>query len=187
MHIPTLETKRLVLRPLERGDYSWMQEKFSNWDIIRYMNRNVPWPYPDDGSKTFLDTIALKEMAEGKAFHWAICKKDKLREGIGVLSFRLYIDKADGNRGFWIEKAEQRKGYVCEACAALNDFVFGRLGWTEYRAENAAENLASRRVKEKMGAELVGTEEKEYVSGVHDTQIWRVTKDQWLKTRAITA
>jgi ribosomal-protein-alanine N-acetyltransferase len=46
---PTLETRRLILRPLEIADADEVQILFPHWEIVRYLNNRVPWPYPPDG------------------------------------------------------------------------------------------------------------------------------------------
>jgi RimJ/RimL family protein N-acetyltransferase len=47
------------------------------------------------------------------------------------------------------------------------------------RAPKAAANIASRRISEKQGMRLVGTEEREYVSGRLLTEIWEITAEEW--------
>jgi len=44
--IRTLETTRLLLRPLELADAEQTQQLFPHWEIVRYLANIVPWPYP---------------------------------------------------------------------------------------------------------------------------------------------
>lgn len=44
--IPTLYTERLILRPLELADADAVQQQFAHWEVVRYLNALVPWPYP---------------------------------------------------------------------------------------------------------------------------------------------
>ena len=46
---PVLETDRLFLRPLELGDADQIQEIFPQWEVVRYLSAEIPWPYPMDG------------------------------------------------------------------------------------------------------------------------------------------
>ena len=48
---------------------------------------------------------------------------------------------------------------------------------------NVASNVASKRVKEKTGAEFVGTVVEEYHCGETESEVWRVRKDAWLMSR----
>jgi len=184
MDIPTFKTERLTIRPITINDAVWIQEKFNDWEIVRYLNKNVPWPYPENGALDFLENVVLKQMENEESYHWAICKKEDVKNGIGVLSFRHQMDEHDGHRGFWIERAEQSKGYVTEACNALNDFVFNTLKWDSFIAENACGNEASRRIKEKTGGVLIDEQTREFVSGIHKTEIWKITKEKWKETSA---
>lgn len=183
MKTPELKTKRLILRSLNLNDAPWIQTKFNDWEIIKYMNATVPWPYPNDGAETFLKEIALPAMDEGKAFHWAICLKDSPNMGIGVISFRHNTDHHDDHRGFWIERPKQKQGFVTEAVAAVNDFAFDVLGFETFTVENVFGNIGSRKVKQKTGARLVSNHKRHFVCGECDTEVWEVTKEGWTKAK----
>ena len=62
---PVLHTPRLVLRPLRAKDAPVIQKRFANWEVVRWLDAKVPWPYPADGAATFV-AIALAEMARGE-------------------------------------------------------------------------------------------------------------------------
>src|SRR4029450_6287442 len=72
---PVLETERLLLRPLVPTDAPVIQRRFPRWEIVRYLNERVPWPYPDDGAVHFIE-ICQGEMARGEKHHWSIRLKD---------------------------------------------------------------------------------------------------------------
>jgi ribosomal-protein-alanine N-acetyltransferase len=64
MDTTTIQTQRLILRPLAVSDAPAIQRHFNNWNIIQNLASVVPWPYPDDGAATFikqqLEKIASK-------------------------------------------------------------------------------------------------------------------------------
>ncbi|MCZ3030472.1 GNAT family N-acetyltransferase, partial [Acinetobacter baumannii] len=60
---PTLLTERLILRPLTLDDADGIQQQFPHWAVVRYLNALVPWPYPADGARTYLQQHALPAMA----------------------------------------------------------------------------------------------------------------------------
>ena len=67
-----------------------------------------------------------------------------------------------------------------EAADAVTGYAFEVLGWPFLYLTNAVDNVASRRVKEKQGAELLGQEPWAYVAnaqGMRDT--WRLTREAW--------
>jgi RimJ/RimL family protein N-acetyltransferase len=51
--IPSLETARLLLRPMELADVPQVQTIFPRGEIVKYLNGKVPWPYPAKGAETF--------------------------------------------------------------------------------------------------------------------------------------
>jgi ribosomal-protein-alanine N-acetyltransferase len=69
---PTLETRRLVLRPLELADADQMQVIFPNWEIVQYLTSRVPWPYPPNGVETFYREVALPAIERGEEWDWTL-------------------------------------------------------------------------------------------------------------------
>ena len=57
-------------------------------------------------------------------------------------------------------------------------------GIESFYACNAATNVASRRVKQKTGAELVGYIELAHHSGQTLAEKWRVTRENWLRRKS---
>jgi RimJ/RimL family protein N-acetyltransferase len=179
--VPAGETKRLILRPLALADAPRIQELFPHWEIVRYLLNRVPWPYPSDGALHFIRDIALPAMERGEAWHWTLRLKSAPDEIIGCLDLR----KGDeDNRGFWLGLKWQGQGLMSEACVWANDFWFEQLGFPVLRVAKAQANTTSRRISEKQGMRLVGTAEKDYVSGRLPSEIWEITAGEWLKWRA---
>ena len=125
--IPDLTTPRLILRALEITDAAAIQQRFPQWEIVRFLSSQVPWPYPADGALTYLRDVALPEMERGTVWHWSIRRKAAPESLIGVISL---IDKRDENRGFWLDREWQGQGLMTEAAEAVTDFWFDTLGRT---------------------------------------------------------
>ena len=171
-----LETSRLILLPLTKDDAPAIQLAFAKWDIVRWMNNTVPWPYPKDGATTFLDDIVLPAMRNGEAWHWSIRPKEQPDRLIGVISLQ---DQADDNRGFWLDLEWQGRGLMTEASDAVTDFWFEVLGKTVLRAPKAVENRPSRRISEKQGMRVVSSFLQQMVSGLHEVELWEIGRDEW--------
>ena len=139
----------------------------------------MPWPYPRDGAEMFLKEDALPRINRGDAHVWAICLKATPSELIGVIEFRLAPD-ADDHRGFWIAEPYWRKGLMSEAVEAINHFVFEVLEIDSFMEQNAINNPASRRLKEKSGGEFLTCRESRYLSGDRWSEVWRLTRAGWL-------
>jgi [ribosomal protein S5]-alanine N-acetyltransferase len=173
---PTLETVRLVLRPIELADAEQIQAVFPQWEIVKYLANKVPWPYPPDGALTFLRDIALPTIARGDEWIWTIRRKEEPGTIIGSISLRK---SADENRGFWIAPDWQGRGLMTEACERVTDYWFETLKFRLLRAPKAIANEASRRISEKQGMRIVAAEERDYVSGRLPSEIWEITAEEW--------
>lgn len=174
--ITTLETPRLLLRPLELADAQQAQILFPHWEIVRYLNSIVPWPYPPDGAYTWYRDHALPAMERGEEWHWTLRLKTAPDRMIGSISL---MSKENHNRGFWIGLPWQGQGLMTEACQAVTDYWFDVLKFPVLRAPKAVANAASRRISEKAGMRIVATEEHEYVSGLLVQELWEITAEEW--------
>lgn len=179
--IPTLETRRLVLRPLEAGDADQIQTLFPHWEIVRYLANRVPWPYPEDGARQYVCERALPAVERGEEWHWTLRRKSELERIVGFISL---MTRENENRGFWIAPEWQRQGLMTEAVEAVTEYWFEELKFPVLRAPKAAANAASRRISEKTGMRLVGTEEREFVSGRLTSEIWEITAEEWRARRS---
>ena len=181
MITPLLETRRLILRPLAESDAPAIQRHFNNWNVIRHLASVVPWPYPDDGAQTFI-RLQLDKIAAGEELYvWVPVLRSGDGQAIGSVGFRPGVDHAKGNRGFWLAEPYWNQGLMTEAITAVNDFAFLTLGLDEFHVCNAESNVASRRVKQKTGAEFVGYVEIPHHDGRSRSEKWRVTRKAWLE------
>jgi [ribosomal protein S5]-alanine N-acetyltransferase len=180
MDTPILQTQRLILRPLALADAPAIQRHFNNWNIIQHLAAIVPWPYPDDGAESFIRRELAKIAAGEKVFQWVLVPRPGDGDAIGSISFRPWSNSFKGNRGFWLAEPYWNKGLMTEAVAAVNDFAFKTLGVESFHVCNAATNLASRRVKQKTGAEFAGYVELLHHSGQTKSEKWLVTRESWL-------
>lgn len=180
MPLPTLSTARLKLVPLQLADAEQIQPLFAHWEVVRYLNSQVPWPYPADGALSYLRDVALPAMAAGSEWHWTLRPADERERIIGVISL---MDTPGNNRGFWIAPAWQRQGLMSEACAAVNRYWFEVLQRPLMRVPKAAANIASQRLSEREGMRLVETGESDYVAGRLPSQLWEISREEWLTTQ----
>jgi RimJ/RimL family protein N-acetyltransferase len=173
---PTLETSRLLLTPLELADAEQAQLLFPQWEIVRYLNNKVPWPYPPDGALTYYRDVALPAVEEGRQWHWTLRLKGNSGQMIGSIGL---MRAENENRGFWIAPQWQGRGLMSEACEVVTDYWFNTLKFPVLRAPKAVINVASRRISEKQGMRLVATEERDFVCGRLSSEIWEITAEEW--------
>lgn len=182
---PRLETPRLVLRPVDAGDIPQMQKLFAEWEIVKYLNNSVPWPYPEDGARQFIEAEILPGHASGREYVFAIVEKE---DAAGRLIGTIALHAAEDGRfirGFWLGLPYHGRGYMTEAVGAFNDFVFDVLGVPVLRADAYKGNDASQNVKQKTAARYLGTEQaKPCVCGETERHIWEVRAEDWRAFRA---
>jgi len=177
---PELETARLVLRPLALADAEQTQELFGQWEIVKYLTDQVPWPYPADGAYSYYRDHALPAVERGEEWHWTLRLKSAPERIIGSISL---LKNESNNRGFWLGLPWQGQGLMSEASEVVTDYWFDTLGFPVVRVPKAAVNIASRRISEKNGMRLVATEERQYVSGRLLSEIWEITAEEWRARR----
>ena len=181
MNIPTLETSRLWLKPLELADAAQLQATFPQWEIVKYLNPKVPWPYPADGAITFLRELALPAMESGQELLWTLRRKASPEFLIGVISLaRSNGDPAKKeHRGFWLDPAWRGRGLMSEACEVVTDYWFDVLKEPVLRAPKAVANEGSRRISLRQGMRVIWTGERDYVAGRLPSEIWEITALEW--------
>lgn len=177
-----LETQRLWLLPLALEDAAQAQPLFAQWEVVRFLNDRVPWPYPEDGVAAYYRDIAQPAMERGEAWHWSLRRKQEPQRLIGAIS--LMQGERDENRGFWLASEWRGQGLMTEAVIAVTDFWFEELGFAVLRAPKAVKNEASRRISQNTGMRVVERSVRSYVSGRHETEMWEITREEWQAWRA---
>jgi RimJ/RimL family protein N-acetyltransferase len=179
--VPTLQTGRLILRPLQLEDAEQAQSLFPHWEVVKFLNNQIPWPYPADGALTYFRDVALPAMERGTQWHWTLRLREAPEELIGAIN--LTSKETHATRGFWLGLAWHGRGLMTEAASAVNDYCFDVAGFDVLRIPKAVANTSSRRVSEKTGMRVIATEERDYVSGRLLTEIWEITADEWREKR----
>jgi len=173
---PELETVRLLLRPIAISDAPQIQAIFPHWEIVRYLNKRVPWPYPSDGALSYYRDIALPAIERGEEWHWTLRSKNAPDVVIGCIAL---MNRKDKNRGFWLGLPWHGLGLMTEACEIVTGYWFDKLNFSVLRVPKAVENTACRRISERAGMRVVATTEHDYVSGRLPTEIWEITVAEW--------
>jgi [ribosomal protein S5]-alanine N-acetyltransferase len=167
--------------PLALSDAPAIQRHFNNWNIVKHLAAVVPWPYPDDGAETFIRRELEKNARGEEIFNWVLVLQDGDGQAIGNINFRPRVQGTKGNRGFWLAEPYWNRGLMTEAVATVNAFAFQKLQLESFFVCNVASNVASRRVKQKTGAEFVGYIELKHHNGQSISEKWIVRRVDWLQ------
>ena len=181
--IAKLQTERLLLQPLQLADAEQTQRIFPQWEMVKFLSTQIPWPYPADGAFTYYRDVALPAVEQGQQWHWTLRLRRSPEEHIG--SIGLISEDGHATRGFWLGLPWHGQGLMTEAAIAVNDYCFDVLGFSVLRVPKAVVNIASRRISEKTGMRVIATEERDYVSGRLLTEIWEITDGEWREKRLL--
>ncbi len=179
MKIPAFETERLILRGVTLEDAPSYKKNFVDYEVIRYLNHSIPWPYPEDGVEFFLKDMVLPHQGRSQ-WLWGIFLKSSPTEVIGGV--HLISEGKPEHRGFWLARKHWGQGIMTEAVKPVMDYAFEDLRFEKMIFANAVGNIASRRIKEKTGARFMGVEPAKFVDPVYtEHELWELTKEEWLK------
>ena len=153
--MPTLETDRLVLRPMRM---------FDAFDMYAYArlpetSRFLTWsPHQDiEYTKNYLAFIIGKYRA-GEFYDWAVTLKEEDGKMIGTCGFsRIDFVNNIGEIGYVISPEYSGKGYATEAAKKIIDFGFSNLGFNRIEAKYIIGNDKSRSVMQRCNMTYEGT------------------------------
>lgn len=149
----SLETKRLILRPIELNDANHINF-LCNDHAITSMTLLIPYPCALTDTITWINTQKLA-CVEGTQANFVITLKDS-DTIIGVIG--LDIDKQHENAklGYWIGSKFWSNGYASEAAIAITQHAFAKLKLHRIYASAIKENIASIKVLQKIGMQYEG-------------------------------
>lgn len=163
------ETKRLLLRPYVAEDWALVHA----YAAIPEFSRFEVWgPNSIEDTKRFVGAcIASTSERPILAYQLAVVLKDANRLIGGCTLRRKNADAQEALLGYAINPDFQGIGYATEAADTLVEFGFSKLRLVRILAECNAQNVASRRVMEKLGMRLLSLHEnhKEVKGALVDT------------------
>lgn len=145
-----LETERLILRRFTKADSDHLFALDNDPAVMRYINGGTPTPRTVIQNDILPGFIHYNEAYPAYGFWAAIAKASG--DFLGWFSFRPDKDNHHEIRlGYRLHKAAWGQGYATEGARALIHKGFTELGVQGVVATTYEENLASRRVMEKVG------------------------------------
>jgi RimJ/RimL family protein N-acetyltransferase len=149
MHV-LLETERLILRRFTAADLDHLFALDNDPQVMRYINGGEPTPREVVESDSLPRFMQYDEECPAYGF-WAAVTKNT-GSFVGWFSFRPNKDSPHEVRlGYRLHKAAWGQGYASEGARALIHKGFTELGVQCVAATTYEENVASRRVMEKVG------------------------------------
>ncbi len=168
-----LEASRVILRPFRAEDVDLLSELMADQDFMRF-SLGV---YTREQTLGFLEKVLTWER-EGLPSQFAVEIKS---EGtlLGYCGFfHQDVDgKSESEIGYRLHPDYWNKGLATEAAIAVRDHAFRDLKLPRVISLIHPENIASRRVAEKIGMTL----EKHTTFRGFPTNVFSLSREQWLK------
>jgi RimJ/RimL family protein N-acetyltransferase len=185
-----LETERLVLRRLTRGDVDRLVELDADPAVMRFLTGGKPTPRAVIEEKLLPALLAEYERFPGLGRWAAINRATEDFEGWFALAVPNGGDGRVVELGYRLRSQSWGIGLATEGAAALVEHAFARLGVQRVFAETMAVNAASRRVMEKAGLRFVRVFHLQWDDPIEGTEQGEVEYalelDQW-QAKAVTA
>jgi RimJ/RimL family protein N-acetyltransferase len=161
-----LVTPRLSLRPLAAEDTDALLSLYSDWEVARWLSRLL-WPFTSDSAQTMISE-AMMDLERARGYFLRI---DERTSGtfVGTVSLRLpayddepwTTDTTLAILGYAVVPEEHGRGFATEAAATIVQLAFGDLDLHRLRATALRDNIASRRVLERLGFRIRYTDVRE--------------------------
>ncbi len=175
----TLQTARLVLRPLRESDAPALFAIFSDPQVMRYWS-TPPWPSIDEAHAMI--TRDIKAMADGEYLRFGVEQADM---GALIGTCTLFSISAICRRaevGYGLASSAWGQGYMDEALRCLLGYGFSELNLNRVEADIDPRNSASARSLERLGFTREGfLRERWIVDGeVSDTALYGLLQREWV-------
>jgi RimJ/RimL family protein N-acetyltransferase len=172
--VETIETQRLVLRPLRSSDAGPITLHSSDIRVAR-MTSSIPHPYPPGAAEAYIEGTLTGRRSEEA---WAIdATPSDGEELIGVVAYK----PGPGELGYWVGPPSWNVGYATEAVTALVAHLFAARGLERLDATVFADNSASAAVLIKAGFREIGQSSGFSVARgeVAANRIFRLERADW--------
>ena len=137
---PTIETERLILRPLELSDAFSMQLLAGDHRIAD-TTESIPHPYEEGMAEKWIQSLHSDSDAQN---HVAFAVSLKEQSGlIGCCGLSLVAKHRRASLGYWIGFEYWGKGFCTEAASAIVRFGFDQLEIHRIEATHLTRNPAS--------------------------------------------
>jgi RimJ/RimL family protein N-acetyltransferase len=175
-----IETERLLLRPFDEGDLHALYAMQSDEDVVRYLYHDVR---SLDEVRTALArkiaAVAIRGEGDGLGLAAILRATGELVADLSL--WCVSEGHEQGELGFVVHPAHQRRGYAAEAARPLLDFAFDTVRFHRVVGRTEARNIGSARVLEKLGmrreAHFI---ENEWVKGEWQSElVYAMLAEEW--------
>lgn len=157
LEMPSVETKRLLLRKIQESDASDMFEYASDLKTIEWLT--FPRHESVEDSLKVIQDFFLKRVENGIPSGYCLVLKEN-NKMIGTCDFAQILRFDSAEIGYVLNRQYWNQGYMSEACLKLIEMSFDYVGLRRLEILHSVHNIASQRVIEKCGFVYEGLKRK---------------------------
>lgn len=178
-----MDTKRLIIRPFTLDDQDSIFQIMKDKEMFEY-TPDEPWESMEDAEEFIKQAIWLYELEHYTFRHFFAITQRLSGEIIGFCGVGgIGYDRSENEIFYSIGKPYWGKGYATEAAAAVLKYAFEQLGLFNIIGVVHPDNIASRKVMEKIGLQKVGV-----ISGLpvehaffNGEYLYSLSKDEYIQ------
>ena len=178
-----LETERLIIRAYTEEDFTESFNLMQDKELFKYKDMEIM--SLEEYRNLFDFIIGMNDVGfDGDYKYSFVINLKETGENIGWVGIGgMDIDHAVKEIYYLISRKHQCKGYASEASAAILEFGFNIIGIDEIVAVCDPENIASKRVMEKIGLRFRYIQEglTGEFEGCNGNPFYSLTKDEYLQ------
>lgn len=172
-----IETERLILRPPVMDDFQGWLKLYSDDETTRFIGGHQP---PAVVWRTFMTMAGAWHLTRESML--SIFEKASGR-WMGRLGPWNPIGWPGTEIGWSLLPEARGKGYATEGAAAMMDWAFDNLGWTEIVHTIDPLNTPSQRVARRLGSRILRRSELPPPMNGRMIDVWGQTKEEWKARR----
>ena len=176
--IPTLQTKRLTLRPFSLDDAAEVQRLVGD-RLIADTTLSIPHPYKDGMAEEWISQHH-PHFAQGKGVTFAVIRK---ADGslVGAVGLMGMAPGHQAELGYWVGRSYWNQGFCTEAAEAVLGYAFSKLGLIRIHCCHLSRNAASGRVMRKLGMQHEGSRRSHLKKWdkFEDLELYGILKTEW--------
>jgi len=168
-----LQTERLILRKFITDDAEDMYDLNNDPEVMKHTG-DISFKSIEDARKLIINYSDYNNIGFGR---WSVL----LKEGNTFIGWCGLKKHPEGfvDLGFRFHKKYWNKGYATESAIASLEYGFNNLNLVEIVGRSASENIASRRVLEKLNMKFIKFEACE---GIDNSTLYKITREQFENT-----
>lgn len=144
-----LSTKRLIIRPVDKGDLGDIVENVNNINVSRYL-AVVPFPYAKKDALSWINHSLKKRKEKIRSNFSFVIYYKPAKCVVGAIGLhKVDYDAKKAELGYWLGEKYWGNHVMSEAVEAMLKFGFGKLKLNRIDAKVYTDNEASARLLEK--------------------------------------